>query len=313
MTFNKEATIGILLRNNFQVANWTAFINDAGFKSITRSESLGQKAVFNTIFAILKFLQNPFDNEAVAAVYETLSDLGFYKQRLQLEIRSSEKPFITRDGDDIDSPSLSQFLWDMQYWLNCSTMPIEELVIKIGLFYYTSDIEKSNVYLIATLVRKLNTSNNFDLVVERLDAVAKRPSLSGFKFFSEEEDSSAVKGKVQIMTLHKSKGDEFEYVFIPELTEKALSMDAAKTAIKSSTVFMEQVRGFNLNYKVKSELELREFSAEESMRLFYVAVTRAKKKLYITASTKTKAFGKEVVQEPSVIFTDLFQACSIHP
>ena len=102
-------------------------------------------------------------------------------------------------------------------------------------------------------------------------------------------------------------------MFIPELTEKALSMDAAKTAIKSSTVFMEQVRGFNLNYKVKSELELREFSAEESMRLFYVAVTRAKKKLYITASTKTKAFGKEVVQEPSVIFTDLFQACSIHP
>lgn len=306
LTFNKEATIGILLRNNFQVANWTTFINDAGFKSITRSESLGQKAVFNTIFAILKFLQNPFDNESVAQVYETLSELGFYKQRLQLEIRASEKPFITRDGDDIDSPALCQFLWDMQYWLNCSTMPIEELVIKIGLFYYTSDIEKSNVYLIATLVRKLNTSNNFDLVVERLDAVAKRPSLSGFKFFSEEEDSSAVKGKVQIMTLHKSKGDEFEYVFIPELTEKALSMDVLKTSIKSSTVFMEQVRGFNSNYKIKSELELKEFSAEESMRLFYVAVTRAKKKLYITASTKTKAFGKEVTQEPSIIFDSLF-------
>ena len=86
------------------------------------------------------------------------------------------------------------------------------------------------------MVRKLNTSNNFNLVIERLEAVAKRPSLSGFKFFSEEEDSSAVKGKVQIMTLHKSKGDEFEYVFIPELTEKALSMDTAKTAIKASTV-----------------------------------------------------------------------------
>lgn len=306
LTFNKEATIGILLRNNFQVANWTAFINDAGFKSITRSESLGQKAVFNTIFAVLKFLQNPFDNESLVSVYETLSELGFYKQRLQLEIRASEKPFITRDGDDIESPALCQFLWDMQYWLNSSTMPIEELVIKIGLFYYTSDIEKSNVYLIATLVRKLNTSNNFDLVVERLDAVAKRPSLSGFKFFSEEEDSSAVKGKVQIMTLHKSKGDEFEYVFIPELTEKALSMDSDKTAIKSSTLFMEQVRGFNPEYKVKSEQGLKEFSAEESMRLFYVAVTRAKKKLYITASTKTKAFGKEVTQEPSVIFSELF-------
>lgn len=305
LTRNKDATIGILLRNNFQVASWTAFINDAGFKSITRSESLGQKAVFNTIFSVLKFLQTPFDNEAMVLVYETLSELGFYKPRLQLEIRNSEIPFITKDGDDIESGDLTQFLWDMQYWLNSSTLPMEELVIRIGLFYYTSDIEKSNVYLIATLVRKLNSNGNYNLTMERLDALSKRPSLSGFKFFAEEEDANAVKGKVQIMTLHKSKGDEFDYVFIPELTEKALSMDAAKASIKSSTSFMEQVRGFNPKYKVKSELELKEFSAEESMRLFYVAVTRAKKKLYITAATKTKAFGKEVTQDVNTVFNEL--------
>ncbi len=305
LTHKKDATIGILLRNNFQVANWTSFINDAGFKSITRSESLGQKAVFNTIFSILKFLQTPFDNEAMAAVYETLSELGFYKPRMQLEIKNSQIPFIAKDGDDIESSDLSQFLWDMQYWLNSSSLPIEELVIRIGLFYYTSDIEKSNVYLIATLVRKLNTSNNIELVLERLDALAKRPSLSGFKFFSEEEDSSAVKGKVQIMTLHKSKGDEFEYVFIPELTEKALSIDVDKASLKASTLFMEQVRGFNPKYKIKSEIELKEFSAEESARLLYVALTRAQKKLYITTARKTKAFGREVEQEPSIFFEEL--------
>jgi DNA helicase-2/ATP-dependent DNA helicase PcrA len=301
LTFNKDATIGILLRNNFQVANWTAFINDAGFKSITRSESLGQKSVFNAIFSILKFVQNPFDNEILVSTYETLSELGFYKQRLQMEIRDTNEPFITLNGDELKSQDLSQFLWDMQYWLNSSTMPVEELVIRIGLFYYSSNIEKSNVYLIATLVRKLNT-NGFDLTLERLEALAKRPSLSGFKFFSEEEDSSAVKGKVQIMTLHKSKGDEFEYVFIPELTEKALSIDVDKATIKSSTTFMEQVRGFAADYKIKSEIQLKEFSAEESLRLFYVAITRAKKKLYITSSIKTKAFGKEISQEPSIVF-----------
>jgi hypothetical protein len=54
LTKNKDATIGILLRGNYQVSNWTQFVNDAGFKSITRSESLGQKSVFNTIFSILK-------------------------------------------------------------------------------------------------------------------------------------------------------------------------------------------------------------------------------------------------------------------
>ena len=305
LTFNKDATIGILLRNNFQVANWTAFINDAGFKSITRSESLGQKGVFNTIFSILKFIRNPFDNEEVVSVYEKLSELGFYKPRLQLEIRNSIEPFIIKNGDEIESQDLAQFLWDMQYWLNSSTMPLEELVIKIGLFYYTSDIEKSNVYLIATLVRKLNSSNSFERTLERLDDLSKRPSLSGFKFFSEEEDSSAVKGKVQIMTLHKSKGDEFEYVFIPELTEKALSIDVYKASVKASTSFMEEVRGFNPKYKVKNEHALKEFSAEESLRLFYVAITRAKKKLYITSSLKTKSFGREINQEPNMVFEAL--------
>lgn len=306
LTRNKNATIGILLRNNYQVASWASFINDAGLKSITRSESLGQKGVFNTIFSILKFIQNPFDNEVVVSTYETLSDLGFYKQRLQLEIRASEKPFIEKDGDGIESAALAQFLWDMQYWLNSSTLPLEELVIRIGLFYYTSDIEKSNVYLIAILVKRLNASGKFDLTLQRLEELAKKPTLSGFKFFSEEEDKDAMRGKVQIMTLHKSKGDEFEYVFLPEMAEKNLSIDVDKAKTKASTIFMEEVRAFNPSYKSKSELELREFNSEESLRLLYVAITRAQLKLYITTSAKAKGWGnKETEQEPSVIFNHI--------
>ena len=306
LTRNKNATIGILLRNNYQVASWAGFINDAGLKSITRSESLGQKGVFNTIFSILKFIQNPFDNEVLVSTYETLADLGFYKQRLQLEIRASEKPFIEKDGDDIESAALAQFLWDMQYWLNSSTLPLEELVIRIGLFYYTSDIEKSNVYLIAILVKRLNASGKFDLTLQRLEELAKKPTLSGFKFFSEDEDKDAMRGKVQIMTLHKSKGDEFEYVFLPEMAEKNLSIDVSKAKIKASTIFMEEVRAFNPSYKSKSELELREFNSEESLRLLYVAITRAQLKLYITTSAKAKGWGnKETEQEPSVIFNHI--------
>ena len=304
LTKNKNATIGILLRNNFQVANWTHFINDAGLKTITRSESLGQKGVFNTIYSILKFIQNPFDNEVLVSTYETLSDLGFYRQRLQLEIRNSETPFIEKDGDDIESMSLSQFLWDMQYWLNSSTLPLEELVIRIGLFYYTSDIEKSNVYLIATLVKRLNASGKFDLTLQRLEELSKKPSLSGFKFFSEEEDKDAAKGKVQIMTLHKSKGDEFEYVFLPEMAEKNLSIDVNQAKLKASSLFMEEVKSFNPNYKRKSELELKEFNSEESLRLLYVAVTRAQKKLFITTYTKGKGWqNKDIILAPSIIFS----------
>ena len=159
------------------------------------------------------------------------------------------------------------------------------------------------MYLIATLVRRLNSNNNFDLTLQRLEELSKKPSLSGFKFFSEEEDKEAAKGKVQIMTLHKSKGDEFEYVFLPEMAEKNLSIDVEKAKTKASTLFMEEVRAFNPKYKHKSELELREFNSEESLRLLYVAITRAQKKLYITTSAKAKSWGnKETPQDPSVIF-----------
>ena len=306
LTKNKNATIGILLRNNYQVNSWAEFINNAGLKSITRSESLGQKGVFNTIFSILKFIQNPFDNEIVVSTYETLADLGFYKPRLQLEIRASEIPFVEKNGDDIESNDLAQFLWDMQYWLNSSTLPLEELVIRIGLFYYTSDIEKSNVYLIATLVKRLNSTGKFDLTLQRLEELAKKPTLSGFKFFSEEEDKDAMKGKVQIMTLHKSKGDEFDYVFLPEMAEKNLSIDVNQAKLKASSLFMEEVKSFNPTYKRKSEMELKEFNSEESLRLLYVAITRAQRKLYITTSSKAKSWGnKETEQEPSIIFNNI--------
>ena len=159
--------------------------------------------------------------------------------------------------------------------------------------------------MIAILVKRLSSSGDFNSTLERLEELAKKPSLSGFKFFSEEEDKDAVKGKTQIMTLHKSKGDEFDYVFLPEMSEKSLSIDINKAKLKSSSAFMEEVKSFNPKYKQKAELELKEFNAEETLRLLYVAITRAQTKLYITASAKTKSFGKEVPQEPSIIFNNI--------
>ena len=51
--------------------------------------------------------------------------------------------------------------------------------------------------------------------------------------------------------------------------------------------------------------EMKDFSAEESLRLFYVAITRAKKKLYITTSRKVKGYaGAEREEMPSIVFEE---------
>lgn len=300
-----DATIGILLRSNYQVIAWDNMINNAGYKTITRSDSLAHKSIFRTIFAILKFLVKPFDNKVVSQTYRTLYEEGFYKNDLSPEIEKFPTDFISSDVDDIENTELSKFHWDMNYWLSMSNMPSNDLVTKIGLYYYYTEIEKSNVYLVSTLVARLNTKNDLEDLVSKLSALAKKPSLSGFKFFSEEDTSDVQTGKIQIMTLHKSKGDEFDYVFVPELSEKSLSLDISQMALKSSTTFMENVKALNPEYKKKTELELKEFTLKENLRLLYVAITRAKKKLYITSSQKAKFYGKVQQTQPSIIFEDL--------
>lgn len=302
-----KATIGILLRNNFQVANWLNFINNSGLKTITRSECLEQKAIFRTIFAIMKMILSPFENENIADNYEVLAELGHYKQRLGTTIRAFDTPFVQMNCDDIENPALAQFYWDLNYWLSFPHLTTDELAIKIGMHYFSSEIEKSNVYLISTLVKRLSIANkNFANLMERLGELAKKPSLSGFKFFSEEDESDKefVRGKVQIMTLHKSKGDEFDYVFLPEFAEKNLTLDFDKIKLKSSD-FMENIRQLNPDYKPKSEDDLKQELLAENLRLLYVAITRAKKKLTFTVAKKAKAFGKETEQEPSIIFDEL--------
>ena len=308
-----ECTIGILLRNNYQVAQWLNFINNSGLKTITRSESLEQKSIFKTIFAIMQMIIHPFDNNVIADNYEILAEMGFYKQRMGLEIRSFEKPFIQMNCDDIENTYLAQFYWDLTYWLSFPHLTADELAIKIGLHYFSSEIEKSNVYLISTLIKRLSMSyKEFPTLVERLGELAKKPSLSGFKFFSEEEESSKeyIAGKVQVMTMHKSKGDEFDYVFIPEMSEKNLTIDFEQIKLKNSD-FMENLKRLNPDYKPKTEFDMKQELVSENLRLLYVAITRAKKYLYFTTSRKVKSFEKIVEQEPSLIFTDILDCTEV--
>ena len=301
---NPKATAGILVRNNRQVIEWTNFINNSGLKCITRSECLEQKSIFRAIFAVLKIVLNPFDNYNISESYKTLAELGFYKQKFAEEISKYETPFIKIEPDNLKEKSLIQFQWDLNYWLSFPHYTADEMAIKIGLYYFNGEIEKSNTYLISTLIKRLSfETNKLSTIIERLDELSKRTSLSGFKFFSEEDenDKGIFEGKVQVMTLHKSKGDEFDMVFLPEMTERNLTIDFNKHKYKISD-FMEQLKALNLNYKIKSEYELKQELISENLRLLYVAITRAKRKLYITTSNKVKSFGKLKQEEPNKIF-----------
>ena len=249
-------------------------------------------------------IEQPFDNYLIADCYETLSECGLYQTGLSDEILKWEHPFITINCDTINNSYLEQFYWDLNYWLSFPHLSIDELAIKIGHHYFTNEIEKSNIYLISTLIKRIAmNNNNFSTVIDKLYELSKKSSLSGFKFFSEEDenDKSFLEGKVQIMTLHKSKGDEFDLVFLPEMTEKNLPLSIENIKLKSAD-FMEALKQLNPTYKIKNEYEQKKELLAENLRLLYVAITRAKRNLHITMSSKTKSFNKMTNQQPSFIF-----------
>ncbi len=92
------------------------------------------------------------------------------------------------------------------------------------------------------------------------------PSLKAFvqniALVNETEDKNGDTNKVSMMTIHASKGLEFPVVFITGLEEKL----------------------FPLNPEDRKELE-------EERRLFYVALTRAEKKLYLSYAKNRYRFG----------------------
>jgi len=82
-------------------------------------------------------------------------------------------------------------------------------------------------------------------------------------------------------------------------------LDFETLKLKANARFMENIREFNPNYKPKTDDDLKEFLLAENFRLLYVAITRAKRKLFITAGRTTKSFGQMRPQQPSIIFDSI--------
>ena len=310
---NPQATIGFLVRNNYQVKEYTDFFAKYGFNIITRNDSLSSQPIFTLIFAIIKFCAHPWQNGNIINTAQILK-----KQQLlnltQNEINFLQElktPFILQSPDDMPSENLSKLLWDLNFWLENSNNSIENLSVKIGNYYFKSEIEKSNVYIVSMFLKMFALQySNTDSFINKIEEIKDKPTKSKYQFFESDknEEKKETMGTIQIMTYHKSKGDEFDYVFIPSLTEELLQLDKNDVKIKSKERFIESVKALNSKYKKKDENEQKLFQIEENLRLFYVAITRAKKKLYITASNKYKKYSKIKDTKPSILFDTILKS-----
>lgn len=102
--------------------------------------------------------------------------------------------------------------------------------------------------------------------------------LQQITLLTDADDNKENSDAVKLMTIHAAKGLEFECVFVGGVEE---------------TLFPN-----SMSINTREELE-------EERRLFYVAVTRAKQKLWITYANARYRFGQLVQNEPSRFLTEM--------
>ncbi len=141
------------------------------------------------------------------------------------------------------------------------------------------DIERlENIKELATLALKYDNLED-GAGVEKLLEDASLASDQDSLMISEEKNKKVVNG-IKMMTVHAAKGLEFKHVFVTGL---------------ESGLFPHERR---------NEGQSNEDS-EEERRLFYVALTRAKEKLYLTFANFRTIFGSRNINAPSEFLADI--------
>lgn len=103
-----------------------------------------------------------------------------------------------------------------------------------------------------------------------------------------ENDISNKYGIVELMTIHKSKGKEYESIIVPFLNEGIIPL---QKVLNSTWTYLSH--DWNNNEVIIKNINIE----EEERRLFYVAVTRAKRHLIICQRNPESKFLKEVFNQ----------------
>lgn len=312
-----DFTCGLLLRDNWQVFEWANYLESSGIKYICFTDTLKQKKVFGFLLKFLEFLENPWNNKHVFELYAEFINAKIYTKDPESEDFLKNKigsPFISYSLDDLGTDNLLKFWWELYYWLENSHILTEELIIKLGSYYFDNIIDKSNTHLLAVLVKKFRTNFtdysdnskviNLPDIVKYFKELGEKNKISGVNFINETDDENGeniLSGYIQVMTTHKAKGNEFDVVFMPEMYEKSYSITPELTKTGTKKILFEKINEITKKEKEKSEFQIKTEQMEETLRLVYVGITRAKKYLYMSSPRKKISKNKCYDAVPSKI------------
>ena len=271
-----------------------------------------------TIMSLLKIIDNPIQDIPLVTVLR--SPIGKFTDDELIQIRLSDKKdnFYTcmqKAKISVDSElsnKIEQFLNNLDNWRKEQEyLALDELIWKIysdtGYYNYVSlmpngMLRQANLRMLFERAKQYETASfkglyNFIHFIEKIHLSSG--DLGAAKIIGENENV------VRIMSIHKSKGLEFPVVFLSSTGKQFNLMDL------NESILLHQEMGIGVKYidyekqiqydtlsKAAIRNKILTETLSEEMRILYVALTRAKEKLFITGiqkdydKTKEKMMGQ---------------------
>ena len=255
-----------------------------------------------TIMSLLKIIDNPIQDIPLVTVLR--SHIGNFTDDELVEIRLSDKydNFYTAMQKARINVShelkekIDTFFYNLEKWRKEKEyLALDEFIWKLysDTHYYiyvglmpNGDIRQANLKMLFERAKQYETASfkglyNFIQFIEKLHVGSN--DLGAAKLIGENDDV------IRIMSIHKSKGLEFPVVFLSATGKQFNLMDLNQNILLHQKLgigvkyidYERQVQYDTLTKEAIRNKILTETLSEE-MRILYVALTRAKEKLYIT-------------------------------
>ncbi len=269
-------TVAVIVKKNKEVDRLVAMAERLGVPLVAeRSVDIFSHPIGALFFSLLDVVQDPLDTEALGkTIVSGLWDFDFKTAVAALKelkkgnvedrlLHSLYKTLSKLQRDKLSDSPLS-------FVINLAQVSgFHKLLVKDPLYV---EVWRGIVDLVQKIIKQGDIVN-----MDALCKVLKDYRLSAEKKFIKMTVGGG-EGNIRVMTAHGSKGLEFDYVFIPYATEESWLSG------KKGSSFILPVVG-----KVSEDDEIR-----DARRLFYVALTRAKK--HATVIVPTGDAGGETLE-----------------
>ncbi len=274
-----------------------------------RGLSVLSTVVARDLIAYLKLIQSPHDNISLTRVL--LARRWRFPEELALEVRKQaardrcslfdairgiERSLLGQDLELTGWPGLRNLLHDLNDYARRApvTALFDRLIEALGLAFLPGDPDQVYVNALRKFLEQWEEKSETRKLREFMEYFPYFLEAGGKVEAPELEDSA---NAVQMMTVHAAKGLEFPSVFILSVARQRFPHREESPVIE----FPEELRQ---GPKPPPNIHL-----QEERRLFYVAITRAKERLYVSSVSKPggkpSPFVDDLLADPAVRAQDI--------